>query len=430
MSTYTLKGHDTTPVVNYHFNRDFYMQVDQYLAGNSKMLNPRERQFTRNYRHFYIVDGDNVWSANYRPLCTPSDEYVCEFNPESTEIISKKDGLISRIRVFVPVEGDFEVWTHRVVNDSQEVKELTIIPAMSLEFGPMGSICRHDADHNLIYSRVYPYHIKYSEWETVSNQTNYCYYYSDTKYDSYDTGERHFYASDYVYDMPVAVKNKKCSNNATAQDNPIAAFCYKVTLKPGEEFSYNLYGGGSIHKDQIIDRIDNIFSKFDVEAELQKAKEYYDANASIFTVETPHKEFDDYVNTWVKKQILAMVITNRCAKSTCVRNQLQDALGYGLFNKDAENYFSDVISLQQTNGFLRQHHVVNNAYPISGLGLLTMTDGTSWMVNCTAMYCNATKNYDYLNVVLPYKEGGEATVAEHLILGCEYMWNDRGMYGL
>ena len=74
-----------------------------------------------------------------------------------------------------------------------------------------------------------------------------------------------------------------------------------------------------------------------------------------------------------------------------------------------------------------KYHVVGNAYPISGLGLLTMTDGTSWMVNCTAMYCNATKNYDYLSVVLPYKEGGESTVAEHLILGCEYMWQDRGI---
>ena len=160
------------PWYNCHYNKDYYLTVSQTAYGESRTINPYEKIFNREYRLFYICDGQEIWCPAYRPLKTELDEYKCEQELAFTRIISKKSGVKSNITAFVPLEGMYEIWQHKVENSSDCVKELRIISAWSLEFADMGPKCEADIQKRVIKSHVFPYYIKYEEYENIKKLNN------------------------------------------------------------------------------------------------------------------------------------------------------------------------------------------------------------------------------------------------------------------
>ena len=88
------------------------------------------------------------------------------------------------------------------------------------------------------------------------------------------------------------------------------------------------------------------------------------------------------------------------------------------------------VEIQKQDGSILQHGVWDDKFPPRELGLLYMKDGPSWLVICVANYIYDCGNYEFLNMVVKYKDGGENTVLNHLLKAVEFMWKDRGMYGL
>jgi hypothetical protein len=54
---------------------------------SSKRENERLVPLTRDYRYFFLRNDDTgeYWSLNYRPVGTPTKDYLCEFGPFSVK---------------------------------------------------------------------------------------------------------------------------------------------------------------------------------------------------------------------------------------------------------------------------------------------------------------------------------------------------------
>lgn len=60
----------TNYLINYFFNKDYYVKFFQTIQGASMVLSPVERVFTREYKPFYIHDNNTgkTWNTNYKPV--------------------------------------------------------------------------------------------------------------------------------------------------------------------------------------------------------------------------------------------------------------------------------------------------------------------------------------------------------------------------
>ena len=110
--------------------------------------------------------------------------------------------------------------------------------------------------------------------------------------------------------------------------------------------------------------IANDFTLGFVNSELEKVSEYWRETCSTSTIATPSPEFDELVNKWLKKQAVYLTRTNRMGPVCPIRNQLQDAMGYALFEPEkAKEYFFDVFKTQESSGYIKQWHTTNGAKP-------------------------------------------------------------------
>ena len=110
-----------------------------------------------------------------------------------------------------------------------------------------------------------------------------------------------------------------------------------------------------------------------------------------------------------------MAMTKRFSQEFSIRNSLQDAMGLGYVDKEkAREYFIKCIKIQKQDGSIIQHGVWDDKFPPRGLGLLYMKDGPAWLVVCVANYILDNGDYDFLNTVVAYRDGGEDTIWNHL----------------
>lgn len=136
------------------FNDEYVVELNQTMQGNSKtFVNYNTTEFIKSQRHFYIRDiktGD-IFCPLYSPLKTKLDNFKSVYGLGTQEVISEYKGIKTFIRAFVPQNGFKEIWTVKIVNLSQEDKELSLFSAFSFEdFSFMGSYCKYDEENNYI----------------------------------------------------------------------------------------------------------------------------------------------------------------------------------------------------------------------------------------------------------------------------------------
>ena len=428
---YILKEKSTKmPLYNFHFNRGYYMTFANDMSGEMLGLEPIQKVYNRNFRYCIINDGEDIWSVGGAgEQSAIVEDFSCEYGLYSTKLNAAKNSLAVSVEAFVPMEKCGEFLLYRVRNIGESTKKLTMIVVYSLEDGPMGAKCRAFQEGKMIASEVIPYHIYYDDFAKIKEKNNVCFSVTSkgpdrvccSEYALFD-GARHNIKN------TVKAKNYPISYNG----KPVAAFIYEITLSKGEEVEFWTFTSYAKSYEEAEEISNKLLFDLDIgKKELELVKGYYEQVFAEKLTKSGDVNLDNFASYWAKKQVLVMAQTKRFSKSYSVRNSLQDALGFSYIDeKGAWEYFREIIALQKQDGSIRQHGVWNNAYPPTGLALLYMRDGPSWLLLCVANYLQKTKNYALLEEEIPYMDGGKGSVYEHLIKTIHFMWGDRGMFGL
>lgn len=418
---------------NYLFNDTYYLDISQTGQGNSIAFEPKHRTFTRGFRYFYVLDHESgeVWCPGYQPLKSKVEAYTCTHALGYTEIRSSHQGIEAAIHVFVPAEGQQEIWSVSLANRSGRARRLSLFSVFALENGGvMGSKCGYDEETGILSSFSFPYHVTYDEKEKCNEHTNWVYVYPDIKADSWDASQRRFFGGDDLNEIPAAVLRGRCSGKQAEAENPVGALQHAITLQPDEEALRRFTVGvaGSLEE---IDRSREHLVSQGFDSLLEEVERLWDERCRAFLVDTPDADVNAFMNYWLKKQIVLQTRTNRMSNYCPIRNQLQDALGYALVDAaGAADYMVSVLKDQQTDGFIKQW-IMTDGSPPKHLCLLKHTDGPIWLLICFAALINQSGNVELLERQVGFKNtAATASIYDHLLLAVEYMAGATGAHGL
>ena len=418
---------------NYLYNDTYYLEMDQMLQGSGQLVNGYNRTpCICQKRYFYLVDkkSGKIWNPNFFPLGKDSDSYSCEHGLWNTTLHSVCEGIATVIEVMVPVVGNKELWSVSLQNLGKEEREISLYTVFGFyDHGVMGGECIYDEEQQVIVKYAFPYHTLYEEKEEAAKEPAYFYLFSDRNPDSRDMSWRHFFGSGGEIGIPQGIKEGVLSGKKGEAEDFCGAFCHNFILKPNEKAVLFLEAGAAVIKEQIFEQ-KRRFGKAYVEEERSILQRAWEETENRLFIETPDENLNAFGNYWLKKQITLLTRQNRGSSYCPVRNQLQDAMGYAMFApEEAEKYILDVMQLQKKDGSLRQWHDTTGAPP-RGLCLLNHTDAPVWLVICTEIYVRQRGEEDILHKMVPYLDGAEGTILEHLLKALHYLYQNVGSHGL
>lgn len=424
---------------NYLWNEDRYCaQVSQVGHGRSYFLSEKADMCMINQndaRYVYLRDDDDgtCWNIGKGPLNEGVGGYSCIHNIGYSQIESKKGGIGASWRIFVPVKGLHEIWTIRLCNTGERERSLSLFSAVSFSL------------EGFSYPRYYEmYRCMKTGFDSKLNGI-YCdsahpfaphgYYHgflaSTEQVYAYDGDLTRFCGPTSTLTMPdasacalfqrpeVVVQGRDCTNSEAALFILGGVLQHKILLQPGEEKEIHVLFGISSSCEEaagIAGRYTEDTRR--VEQELQAALAYNYEKISSLSVRTPDEKINHIMNNWVKKQADFCIVGKKG-----VRDNLQIAVGLlGYRQAKAEEEILECLRHQFRDG-----HAVLTWYPYDDT---RYSDQPFWMIWAVCELVKETGNPDLLRKMVPWQDGGEADVLEHVRAAVGRLIEDKGENGL
>ena len=215
--------------------------------------------------------------------------------------------------------------------------------------------------------------------------------------------------------------------------NACGALQSDITLKPGEtkEFIYVLGQRDNVQANAILDQYKEAGK---VDAEIAQLKNFWHGKLSNFKVETPSPEFNNMINVWNAYQCFITFIWSRAA--SFIYCGLRNGYGYrdtvqdiqGIIHLDPEMAADKIrfmLSAQVDNGgglpLVKFNHNAGHENTPDDPEYVKETghpsyraDDALWLFPTIVKYIGESGNKGFLDEVIVYANGGEATVYDHL----------------
>lgn len=463
--------HTPVPWHNYLFNPEHHVKVSQLLQGEAACLVPFERNYTRGVRMFYVRDDatGEVWSPNLadggcwpesgdgqsRPSAGAADReaagraaqstaasgfnegelpegFACIHGLSATRLVNRNGWCRAEVAVTVPLEGSLELWQVKLVNTSAVKRELSLFSAFLPETGGMGVKCSVDAEAGILYSHTFPYHVRYEDKEKYDACRNYVFMFADRTPDSWECSERRFRGAEGLGPVPAAVRKGSLTGLSCEGENPVGAMQHRFLLELGESAEVLIAAGCAGDPCDAV-RLKALWTDRErAQAELLRLEDYWQNHLASYRISTPDPHLDHFINYWLKKQVAAMTETHRMSNLSCVRNELQDAIGFSMLDpEEGARYLLKTVRGQERNGYIRQYRMLDPIQSPTGLALLNHKDADAWLLLCACAIVHQTGSLELLDRQVGFADGGaEASLYEHLLLAVDYMEQDRGSHGL
>ncbi|MBP5198820.1 MAG: hypothetical protein J6033_07200, partial [Lachnospiraceae bacterium] len=244
-----------------------------------------------------------------------------------------------------------------------------------------------------------------------------------------EMSKRRFFGGKGISEIPQGIMTGKLSGIPGEAEEFCSAFGFDFILEAGQKVTVCLEAGAALSRDEITQKSE-YFSLEYVEKTEALTRDKWDEKLDGFYIRTPDPNLNAFGNYWLKKQIIQLTEQNRGGTYCPVRNRLQDALGYAiLWPQKAKKYIFDVVKLQRKDGFIQQWHDTSGAPP-RGLCFLKHTDGPVWLVICAEALVRYSGDPDLLHEMIPYADGGEGSLLEHMTIALKYLAGQVGERGM
>lgn len=417
---------------NYLFNDEAQLKVDPFGQGRSWSRYPRILPWGRGRRDCWIRFSDGTcWSPSGWPAHHPDASWCCRHAPMWTRIEARLGDLEVHWRVFIPAGGQHEVWTVSLTNHAGTPMEAGLTHALFLPTaGFMGSRSDWDPHRRLLWRHDFPHHAAWEDYEPLSKLANYLYLRPLAIPDRWAVSDPDYFGAAPPADPPVGVVEGLPSRQG-ALDPSCAATQYDVTLAPGETRAYHFIAGAAVCLDEAAAACDAIPDHDAVEQALADRVQQWREIESRLRIDTPDPEINRYVNRWAKKEIVWMSRLWRNGISTPWRNELQDSMGYSIFDEKAARGFLDTVTAAQTkDGHLQVWNTRPGEKPNHPLVDFRHNDGGIWLIICQCVAVRQSGDPGQLERLISWGDGGEAPLIDHLAAALDHSAGDRGDHGL
>ncbi|AUI86885.1 N,N'-diacetylchitobiose phosphorylase [Vibrio azureus] len=460
------------PWTNYLGTEKFCTVISHNAGGYSFYNSPEYNRvskfrpnatFDRPGHYVYLRDDESgdYWSISWQPVAKSLDEasYEVRHGLSYSTFKCEYNGIIATKTLFVPKGEDAEVWDVVIKNTSDKPRTISAFSFVEFSFSHIQS---DNQNHQMsLYSAGTSYNdgvIEYDLYYNTSDIEGFYYLASTFDPDSYD-GQRDSFLGLYRDEAnPIAVEKGKCSNSAQTCYNHCGSLHKQFTLQPGEEvrFAYIL-GVGKGNGERLRAKYQDITAIDDAFAGI---KAHWDERCGKFQVKSPNQGLDTMINAWTLYQAETCVVWSRFASFVEVggrtglgyRDTAQDAIsvphanpqmtkkriidllrgqvkaGYGLHLFDPDWFDPEKADVKPS----KSPTVVptpSDEDKIHGIED-TCSDDHLWIVPTICKYVMETGEYDFFDKVIPYADGGEASVYDHMKAALDFSAEYVGQTGI
>jgi len=365
---YVITRPDTPlPWINYLGCEDYFGIISNTAGGYSFYKDARLRRLTRyrynnvpldiGGRYIYIRDDDRsikekpaYWSPTWQPVQSLLDQYECRHGLGYTIIQSKLMDIESKIRYFVPLGENLEIWELNLTNLRQSAAQLSIFPALEFclwdalddatNFQRNYSIGEVEVESNLPSNsqssartrerNMQARSIIIHKSEYRERRDHYAFFASSEPFVSFDTRRDAFLGTYGGWNAPLGVEKGTLTNSIASGWQPIAAGQVKIVLQPGENrkiiFLLGYQENPKVEKfdpsDSLIVNKRNLQPVLDrylqidqVEASFIALRAYWQKLLDTFQISTSDEHTNRMVNLWNIYQIMTTFNLSRSASS-------------------------------------------------------------------------------------------------------------------
>jgi len=427
----------TTPPLpwdNYLFN-DRYLSIVDHLGRGWSKLHTREGYVTFLWhlsamyerdenRYLYIRDDETgqYWSVADWPTRSGVQDYQCRHGLGYTEISSVRDGIRTAFRIIVPLGQDpVELWSVSVTNETDRPRKISVFTYGQVSLRGAAThgyihFCRGDwleREQILFFQNNAPGlpHPRYKAFQAADFQP-----------DSYDASRNSFRGLYSTLGKPAAVEAGECRCQKASREPMAAVYHKRLSLAPGASERLNLLAGIVASPEEAVGFVEQ-YLKGDGPAKVEAAVA---ANAKKILesprIQTPSVNINRLINVWAKRQVELGAGWGRWGWRGYrdIVQQTQGACYFDLPRVKAN--LSEALTWQMRDGFC-----VRGWAPFSPK---RYADSALWLCYTVNDYIKESGDRDYVNRIIPYRDGDCGPVWQHLLRGCEKAFTDVGPHGI
>ncbi|WP_158162257.1 GH36-type glycosyl hydrolase domain-containing protein [Grimontia hollisae] len=460
------------PWTNYLGTEKFCTVISHNAGGYSFYNSPEYNRvtkfrpnatFDRPGHYVYLRDDEtgDYWSISWQPVAKSLEEakYEVRHGLSYSKFKCEYNGITAQKTLFVPKGEDAQIWDVKIKNDDDKPRTISAFSFVEFSFSHIQS---DNQNHQMsLYSAGTSYNDGVIEYDLYYNTNDYeGFYYLASSFDpdSYD-GQRDSFLGLYRDEAnPVAVERGHCSNHVQTCYNHCGSLHKQFVIQPGEEVRFIFILGIGKGEGQ---RLRTKYQDFaNVDAAFADIKAHWDSRCSKFQVKSPNEGLDTMINAWTLYQAETCVVWSRFASFIEVggrtglgyRDTAQDAIsvphsnpamtrkrlvdllrgqvkaGYGLHLFDPDWFDPEKADVKPS----KSPTVVptpSDEDKIHGIED-TCSDDHLWIVPTIINYITETGEEGFLDEVIPYADGGSATVYEHMKAALDFSAEYVGQTGI
>jgi N,N'-diacetylchitobiose phosphorylase len=408
--------------------------------------------------YVYLRDAETgkFWSVSWQPVGVPLDEakYACRHGLSYSKYLCDYEGISASQTIFIPRGDEVVLWDVRVKNESRRPRALDAFGYLEFSFHHIAM------DNQNFQMSLYAAGSRYEdgavEYELHYEEDSFQFFTLSETPDGFDCLRDAFIGPYRTESSPLGVEKGQLSGSFETTGNHCGALQKRLTLAPGEEARLIfILGQGSARaaraarEKYTLEKVDEAFK--DLAA-------FWDGKLLKLQVNTPNPEMNTSLNLWNLYQSEVNVMFSRFASFIEVggrtglgyRDTAQDAMcvphsnptmcktritqllngqvreGYGLHLFDPKWFSPD-----RPQSFKSPTVVPtpDKATMIHGLKD-TCADDALWLVPAICEYVRETGEFDFFHQVIPYADGGQDTVYDHMKRILDFTYNQLGAHGI
>ena len=430
---------------NYLGLEDFVTVISHNAGGYSFYQSPRHHRITR-FRpngvpkdrpghYVYVRDDDTgeYWSLSWQPVggSLTENRYEARHGLSYSRFLCERGGILGGQTLFVPQGDAAELWDVKLENRSGRARSLSVFGYCEFSFRHAGmdnqnfqeSLCA--AGSRFIDGVI--------ECRLRREENGRQFFTADFEPDGFDTLRDSFIGDWRTETNPAAVEAGACSGSQGTTGNHCGALMKRVRLEAGEGTRLLFIlgeGGGETaralrEKYSDADAVDHAFNALG---------RYWDNKLSVMQIDTPHSDMNLMTNTWTLYQAGLNVLFPHSVSfaepdgdaGPGFHDAAQDALCIPSAEPEGcRRRLLQLLEGQSSEGYgLRP-------FPPECFGDERSAPGDAlWLAAAVCEYIRETGERDFCGLSVPFADGGETSVYEHLKRAVDFASAHTGVHGI
>ncbi|WP_286261108.1 GH36-type glycosyl hydrolase domain-containing protein [Thalassotalea atypica] len=399
-------------------------------------VQPEHPYFAHHPGRFIYVKDENsgeVFSAPHEPCRKKPDEFVFSVGPSEISWTVKRLDLTVFLSVSLPINGAEEIWTMKLKNNSKTVRNISVYPYFSVGYKSwMNQSADYDACLNAIIAKSITPYQKTEEYQKNKKLKDITFLLSKNKPCAWTTISSSFEGEGGL-SKPDQIRKAYLSCQRAVYETPVAVMQFQHKLSAKQSIEHQFVFGAVKDQTELSKIRDKYFSHDNNVTNIkQEYEQYISQSFNVLTIDCEDKEFSQFANTWLPRQVFYHGGVNRLTTDPQTRNYLQDNMGLCFIEPaKARSAFLTALAQQSVDGSMPDGILLHPEATLKYINQIPHADHGVWLTIFLQAYLDETNDANLLTHTLPFSDSQTPqTVITHIEKGLARLIAARDHRGL